>query len=113
MDFRKRRYWVVKLPYGPEHNNLIRIIKSIPHVKVHPAKWPSVKMDSQLDPIHCRFEDEESARQYYNIMVSVWGWYETRCLLYVMSGFATSDYVHEMGYFEILPRNRRKKNENN
>lgn len=108
MDYRMRRYWAVKLPSGYTHNELIHIIKSMPHVKVHPAKWPPVKMSYFTDRLHRKFEDEESERRYYNIMVSVWGWYETKALLHMLTGFAAGEFNKRLSYWEILPRGGKK-----
>ena len=105
MDFRTRRYFTVKLPSGYAHNSLIRIIKSIPRVKVRPAKYPPLKMDRVPQSIYKRsFDDEQSPRGYYNIMVSVWGWYETKTLLYLLKDYSLIEFKNQMSFQEILPR---------
>ena len=107
MDWRHRRYFAVQLPYH-SHNHYIRLIKSIPHVKVHPVKYP----DSHNRYVNRRntFQDEENPRGYHNIVVSVWGLEETHWLISGLVGMKGRGFnCIYSGFTEILPRRKNEK----
>jgi len=61
MDWRYRRYFAVRLPWYA-YQKYLQIIKAMPYVKVHPAKYAPSGMSD--------FADELKPRSYYHIMVS-------------------------------------------
>lgn len=112
MDWRYRRYFAVRLPTTSQYqyNKYMRLIKSVPTVKLHPMKYNTVKHGSDtLHPIsHFNFQDEAESRGYYHIMISVKGIEETKWLLAGLEMMCRDRYTGVYAnYKEILPRSKR------
>ena len=108
MDWRYRRYFVVRLPSNAQYlyNKYMQLIKSVQTVKVHPVKYKAVtKFYSEST-----FVDESEPRGYYNIMVSVKGAEETKWLLAGLEMMCRDRWTGAYAnYKEILPKQKRNK----
>lgn len=112
MDWRHRVYFAVRIPSDTEYsyNKYMRLIKSIPTVKLHPMKYNNVKFGHSIfhPTSHSDFPDEAEPRGYYHVMVSVKGTEETKWLLAGLEMMCrdrcTGAYAN---YKEILPRSKR------
>jgi hypothetical protein len=102
MDWRYRRYYTVRLPCLPySYNKYIKLIKSVPTVKVHPVKY-SVSFTSGFHRSTSQFPDESERRGYHHIMVSVRGFEERKWLLAGLDMMCKSEKI--VSYKEILPK---------
>lgn len=107
MDWRYRRYFAVRLPCSQYlYHNYMRLIKSVPSVKVHPVKYSPIKMDS-FTYHHSSFPYEAAPRGYHHFTVSVKGIENTKWLLAGLNMMSRDGWtgIHA-NYKEILPRKK-------
>jgi len=73
MDWRHRRYFAIRLPSTTQYmyNKYMKLIKSVPTVKVHPVKYNMTQKFPTI--LKSSFSDEIEPRGYHNITVSVYG----------------------------------------
>lgn len=107
MDWRHRRYFCIRLPSTTQYvyNKYMKLIKSVPTVKVHPVKYNMIqKFPTKLKS---SFSDEIEPRGYHNITVSVYGIEETKWLLAGLEMMCRDRWTGaHSNYKEILPRSK-------
>ena len=105
MDWRYRRYFAVRLPCSAYYyHNYMRLIKSVPSVKVHPVKYKVILPFLS----HSSFPDEREPRGYHHFTVSVSGVENTKWLLAGLDMMCRDRWTGiYANYKEILPRRKK------